>query len=37
MQRVVPSKAAATEPTQRDRHFQRIPEHGRMTWQKASD
>jgi len=32
----VPSEAAATEPTQRDRHLQRIAEHGRMAWQKAS-
>jgi len=32
----VPSEAAATEPTQRDRHLQRIAEHGRMGWQKAS-
>lgn len=32
----VPSEAAETEPTQRDRHLQRIAEKGRMGWQKAS-
>jgi hypothetical protein len=32
----VPSAAAATAPTQRDRHLQFIAEHGRMAWQKAS-
>jgi hypothetical protein len=32
----VPSKAAETAPTQRDRHFKAIAEHGRMGWQKAS-
>ena len=32
----VPSETAATAPTQRDRHLQRITEHGRTAWQKAS-
>jgi hypothetical protein len=32
----VPSAAAGTAPTQRDRHLQLIAEHGRMSWQKAS-
>src|SRR5690349_2316745 len=32
----VPSEAAATAPTQRDRHLRLIAEHGRMAWQKAS-
>ncbi|HEX6014974.1 MAG TPA: IS5/IS1182 family transposase, partial [Geminicoccaceae bacterium] len=32
----VPSAAAATAPTQRDRHLQLIAEQGRMGWQKAS-
>ncbi len=32
----VPSDAAETAPTQRDRHLQQIAEHGRMAWQKAS-
>jgi len=32
----VPSEAAETEPTQRDRHLQFIAEHGRAAWQKAS-
>ena len=32
----VPSQAAASEPTQRDRHLQLIAERGRMAWQKAS-
>src|SRR3954449_1783121 len=32
----VPSAAAETAPTQRDQHLQRIAEHGRMGWQKAS-
>jgi hypothetical protein len=32
----VPSEAAETAPTQRDRHLQAITEHGRMAWQKAS-
>ena len=32
----VPSETAETAPTQRDRHLQRIAEHGRMGWQKAS-
>ena len=32
----MPSATAETAPTQRDRHLQRIAEHGRMTWQKAS-
>jgi Transposase DDE domain len=32
----VPSKAAETAPTQRDRHLQFIARHGRMNWQKIS-
>ncbi|HJS84144.1 MAG TPA: transposase, partial [Acetobacteraceae bacterium] len=32
----VPSDAAETAPTQRDRHLRHIAEHGRMGWQKAS-
>jgi hypothetical protein len=32
----VPSAAAETEPTQRDRHLRCIAEQGRMGWQKAS-
>ena len=32
----VPSVTAETEPTQRDRHLQRISEKGRLGWQKAS-
>ena len=32
----VPSEAAETAPTQRDRHLQFIAEHGRAAWQKAS-
>src|SRR5436190_15786690 len=32
----VPSEAADTAPTPRDRHLQAIAEHGRMGWQKAS-
>jgi Transposase DDE domain len=32
----VPSKAAETEPTQRDRHLRSIAERGRMGWQKVS-
>ncbi len=32
----VPSAAAETDPTQRDRHLQVIAERGRMGWQKAS-
>ena len=32
----VPSQAAETAPTQRDRHLQLIAEQGRMAWQKAS-
>jgi hypothetical protein len=32
----VPSVAAETAPTQRDRHLRCIAEHGRMGWQKAS-
>ena len=32
----VPSDAAETAPTQRDRHLQHIAKHGRMAWQKAS-
>ena len=31
----VPSEAAETAPTQRDRHLQCIAERGRMGWQKA--
>jgi Transposase DDE domain len=31
------SEAAATAPTQRDRHLQCMAEKGRMGWQKASD
>src|SRR5829696_6816075 len=31
----VPSEAAETEPTQRDRHLRFIAEHGRAAWQKA--
>ena len=32
----VPSEAAETATTQRDRHLQFIAEHGRAAWQKAS-
>jgi hypothetical protein len=32
----VSSDTAETAPTQRDRHFRHIAEHGRMAWQKAS-
>ena len=32
----VPSRTAAREPTQRDRHLQLIAERGRRAWQKAS-
>lgn len=32
----VPSDTAETAPTQRDRHFHHIAEHGRMAWQKSS-
>jgi hypothetical protein len=32
----VPSGAAETAPTQRDRHLRCIAEQGRMGWQKAS-
>src|SRR3954465_14650421 len=32
----VPSQAAETAPTQRDRHLELIAEKGRMAWQKAS-
>jgi hypothetical protein len=32
----VPSEAAETEPTQRDRHLQCMAEQGRIGWQKAS-
>jgi hypothetical protein len=32
----VPSQAANTAPTPRDRHLQQIAEHGRMGWQKRS-
>ena len=32
----VPSDTAETEPTQRDCNLQRITEHGRAAWQKAS-
>jgi len=30
------SKAAASEPTPRDRHLQVIAERGRLAWQRAS-
>src|ERR671916_299979 len=32
----VPSEAAETDPTQRDRHLQVIAQRGRMGWQRAS-
>ena len=32
----VPSETAETEPTQRDRHLQRIAKYGRAAWQKTS-
>ena len=32
----VPSEAAETAPTRRDRHLEVIAERGRMGWQKAS-
>ena len=32
----VPSEAAETAPTQRDRHLRSIAERGRLGWQKAS-
>jgi hypothetical protein len=32
----VPSHAAASAPTQRDRHLQLIAEQGRRAWQRAS-
>lgn len=32
----VPSAAAETAPTQRDRHLQTIAQHGRMSWQTSS-
>ena len=32
----VPSETAETAPTLRDCHLQRITEHGRAAWQKAS-
>jgi hypothetical protein len=32
----VPSEAAETEPTQRDRHLRCIAKQGRIAWQKAS-
>jgi hypothetical protein len=32
----VPSETAETEPTQRDRHLERIAEKGRIGWQKVS-
>jgi len=32
----VPSVAAGTTPSQRDRHTQMIPDEGRMAWQKAN-
>ncbi|MFC7694269.1 transposase [Paeniroseomonas aquatica] len=32
----VPSETAETAPAQRDCHLQRITEHGRAAWQKAS-
>ena len=31
----VPKETAATTPTQRDRHLERIAERGRRGWQKA--
>ena len=33
----VPSKAACTEPTLRDRHIQLIGEKGRMAWQRETN
>jgi hypothetical protein len=33
----VPSKAACTEPTPRDRHIQLIGEKGRMAWQRETN
>src|SRR3954453_13615998 len=35
-QDAVPSAAAETAPTQRDRHLRSIAEQGRLGWQKAS-
>jgi hypothetical protein len=35
-ERVVPSAAVETAPTQRDEHLWIIAERGRMGWQKAS-
>jgi hypothetical protein len=32
----VPSRAAETDPTQRDRHLRVVAERGRMGWQRAS-
>ena len=32
----VPSEAAETAPTQRDRHLRDIAEHGRLAWQATS-
>jgi hypothetical protein len=32
----VPSEAAATAPTQRDRHLQLIVERGRLGWQSST-
>jgi len=32
----VPSEAAETEPTRRDRHLRGIAERGRLGWRKAS-
>ena len=32
----VPSEAAESEPTQRDRHLRVIAEHGRRNWQRNS-
>jgi hypothetical protein len=32
----VPSEAAETKPTRRDRHLRLIAEHGRRKWQRAS-
>jgi hypothetical protein len=32
----VPSNAAESNPTQRDRHLQHIADHGRRAWQRAS-
>ena len=32
----VPSETADTAPTQRERHLERIAEHGRMGWQRPT-